>query len=129
VPVEGRVERHAFSLQRARMSRAAAERNYAAALKEMGAVQVNKVQPASTALVAAHKGQKNKQDKTLDKLGLLNLDANYSSYLIRTPTSNIWIVVAIDEQNVNTVAIEEKQAGPAPVHVSAAADDSSFIPN
>jgi hypothetical protein len=110
ITVEGRVERRHFPLARARLSQDLAERNYHAALKEMGGVQVNKVQPSDPDFLAAHGGNKLKSSKESEKLGLLNLDAHYSSYLIRKPDANIWIIVSIDEQNVNTVAIEDRKS-------------------
>jgi hypothetical protein len=107
IRIQGRVERRHFSLSGARMSQAAVARNYAAALKEMGAVQVNQVQPSDPAFLAAHGGPTLKGYNEREKLDLLNGDADYRSYLIRTPTKNIWIVVAIDQRNVSTVSIEE----------------------
>lgn len=113
--VEGRVERRYFSLASAKLSKAAATRNYRAALADMGAVQVNQVQPSDPAVLSRRPA------RARDRLGVRNLDARYSSYLIRTPTRNIWIVVSIDEHNVNTVAIEEQSSLPPAQDLASAA--------
>lgn len=104
--VEGRVVRRHYSLSSAKLSALAAERNYDAALKNMGAVQVNTIQIDDAKLVEAHPELNNTPAvrsafKILDR-------GNYKSYLIRTPKGNIWIAINIDEYNVSVVAIEEK---------------------
>lgn len=104
--VEGRVVQRHYSLSSAKLSALAAERNYDAALKSMGAVQVNTVQTNDDKVIAAHPeldqtAEQRKAFKILDR-------GNYKSYLIRTAKGNIWIAINIDENNVTVVAIEEK---------------------
>ncbi|QYF94358.1 OmpA family protein [Massilia sp. PAMC28688] len=105
-PVEGRVSRRYYSLSNAKLSKLAAERNYEAALKAMGAVQVNQIQMDDPKLLEAHPALREvsglrKTFKVLDR-------GDYKSYLIRTPKGSIWIAVAIDDYNATVVAVEEK---------------------
>jgi hypothetical protein len=103
--VEGRINKRHFDLSSANLSRLAAERNYDAAMKEMGATLVNKVEPSNPAFREANKDLK----PDADKLGILDTDARYSSYLLRTPETNTWIVISIGDGYVSLVAAEEKQ--------------------
>jgi outer membrane protein OmpA-like peptidoglycan-associated protein len=104
--VEGHVVRRYYSLSQAKLSALAAERNYDAALKAMGAVQVNLTQPNDEKFQEAHQEIK---DLTAARKAFKILDhGKYKSYLIRTPQGNVWIAYTIDDYNVNIVAIEEK---------------------
>ena len=104
--VEGRVLQRYYSLSSAKLSALAAERNYDAALKAMGAVQVNKIQLNDVALLQTH--PELKDSATASKAFKILDRGNYKTYLIRTPKGNVWIAINIDENNVTVVAMEEK---------------------
>ena len=105
-PVEGRVSVRTYSLSGAKLSQLAAERNYDNALKAIGAVAVSKMQPNEKAFTELHPEVKNTyESKKIFKI----LDwGKYTTYLLRTPQSNIWIAVCFSEMNVAVVAVEEK---------------------
>jgi outer membrane protein OmpA-like peptidoglycan-associated protein len=121
--VEGRVNRRSYALGNAKLSKFAAERNYEAAMKQMGATLINKVQPSDPAFKEAHKDL---EVDTVGRLGITNTSGKYSSYLLRTPETNIWFVVSIDELNVSVVAIEEKPMAQAVKPLTAAAMHSAL---
>lgn len=105
-PVEGRVSMRHYSMSMAKMSAIAVQRNYENALKAMGAVAVSKMQPNEAAFTKLHPEvadtyESKKNFKVLDW-------GNYTSYLLRTATTNIWIAFCIDSNNVTVVAVEEK---------------------
>lgn len=116
-PVEGRINKRHYTLSSAKLSRLAAERNYDAAMKEMGATLVNKVEPSDPAFKEAHKDFK----LDAEKLGILDTDARYSSYLLRTPATNTWIVISIGDSYVSLVAAEEKHMVQSVKPIAAAA--------
>lgn len=122
--VEGRVSARNFSLTAANLSRLAAERNYDNALKAMGAVAVSKLQPNDPEFIKLHPEvsdtyKSKKQFKVLDW-------GKYTTYLLRTPQTNIWIAVSIDDFNVVIVAVEEKAMEQAVKPLTAAAMQSEL---
>lgn len=122
--VEGRVSARHFSLTSAKLSRLAAERNYDNALKAMGAVAVSKLQPDDPEFIKLHPEvsdtyKSKKQFKVLDW-------GKYTTYLLRTPQTNIWIAVSIDDFNVVIVAVEEKAMEQAVKPLTAAAMQSEL---
>jgi OOP family OmpA-OmpF porin len=119
--VEGRINKRNFSLSSAKLSRLAAERNYDSVMKDIGATLVNKVQPSDPAFREAHSDFDLGSFKGTQKLGVLGTSGKYSTYLLRTPETNIWVVIAIDELNVSLVAVEEKQMTQSVRPLSAAA--------
>ena len=64
--VEGRVEKRQFYNEDAKLSALASRRNYAAAVKALGGVQVNAVDPDNPALVKA-----NPENFDIDRLGMV----------------------------------------------------------
>lgn len=104
--VEGRVSQRFYSLGNAKLSKLAAERNYEAALKSMGAVQVNKIELDDPTLLAAY--PKLKEIAVLRKTFHILDPGEYKSYLIRTPQGNIWIATVLTDDNATIVTIEEK---------------------
>lgn len=117
-PVEGRVSVRHYSLMGANLSRIAAERNYENALKAMGAVPVNKMQPNDDEFIKLHPEVKDKY-KSREQFRILDW-GKYTTWLLRTPQTNIWIAVSIDEYNVSLVAVEEKAMEQAVKPLSAA---------
>lgn len=116
--IEGRVTMRRYYLSAAKLSELAAERNYEAALKNMGAVQVNKVQLDDKNLLEAHPDLKD--DAAVRKTFKIVTQGSYKSYLIRTPKGNIWIAINIAEGAVDVVTIEEKAMAQSIKSLSAA---------
>lgn len=113
-PVEGHLSERYFPPSVAKMSTLAAFRNVDTAVKSLGGVKVNTVQPGDKAFIAQHGGDR---EAILKKLRILNLEETLPSdvptfvqYLIRTPAANIWISFTVfdGENNVSIVVLEEK---------------------
>lgn len=113
-PVEGHLSLRFFPPSAIKMSNLAAFRNYDQVIKSLGGVRVDTVAPGDQAFIARNGGDRN---AILAKLRLLNLEdtgpddvPTFAQYLIRTPTSNVWISFSLfdDKNNVNLVVLEEK---------------------
>ena len=102
--VEGKVEVRHFENRVANISRMAAQRNYEAAMKTLGAVQVNTTGAKDPALVAAN----GEQYGLHKKLRLTEASMVYSSYLLRTPDKNIWMALMFSEDTTGFVVVEEQ---------------------
>lgn len=101
--VEGKVVTRTFDNRFAEMSPMAIRRNYEAAVKGLGAVQVNTVVPEDGALVAAS-GRKYAMRAQLRMDGF---GTSYASYLVRTPDRNIWLALMFSDDRTHIVVIEE----------------------
>lgn len=101
--LEGRVEKRQFYNGDAKLSGLASRRNHEAAIKALGGVKVNLVEPDSTALVAA-----NPENFAIDKLGMREPMLSYDAYLIRTADKNVWITVLTNEARTYLAMVEEK---------------------
>lgn len=113
-PVEGRMSRRLFALDTANLSTLAAYRNYDALIKALGGVQVNTVQPGDKAFIKSNGGARK---AILDKLRLDNLEdklpndvPTFAQYVIRTPSTTIWIAFSItdNDQHVGLLVLEEQ---------------------
>jgi len=112
-PVEGKVHERLFYIHNLKWSPLAAHRNYEAALKAMGATRVDKIHPTNKELVQRNGGN---ESEMLKKMGIGRLDdlkdpevPEFEQWLIRTPTTNIWLSFFLkggDELHLLTV--EEK---------------------
>lgn len=113
-PVEGHLSLRFFPPNVVKMSNLAAFRNYDQVIKSLGGVRVDTVAPGDKAFIARNGGDR---DAVLAKLRLLNLEdtgpdevPTFAQYLIRTPTSNVWISFSLfdNKNNVNLLVLEEK---------------------
>jgi len=111
-PVEGKVFQRKFFLHELKWSPLAAHRNYENALKALGAVRVDKVHPHDDAFVERNGGDSNAMWR---KMGTPSLDRvddpeapGYEQWLLRTPTTNIWLSFFIDQGQVYLQTVEEK---------------------
>lgn len=113
-PVEGHISRRKFFLADIKMSPLAAYRNYDETLKSLGAVHVNTVQPHDPALIAQNGGE---EAKIRERLRLDDVDEalpsdvpGFIQYLLRTPSSNVWICFSVSNQGsvVGLLVVEEK---------------------
>lgn len=111
--VVGRVETRLFDNRFAGMSPMAIRRNYEAAMKGLGAVQLNTVAPEDTALIAAN----GRNHDMRSKLRIDGFGMSYASYLVRTPHKNIWLALMFSNDRTNIVVVEEQAArsGVAPL--------------
>jgi OOP family OmpA-OmpF porin len=100
--VEGHIETRSFAQSNAKMSKMALQRNYEAAIKGLGGVKVNSVSPEDPAFIAANGPDLAK------KLRIPDARMSYDSYLIRTPTSRVWLVLKFNDEVTHITAIEEK---------------------
>ena len=101
--VEGRVDKRQFYNEDAKLSALASRRNYAAAVKALGGVQVNAVDPDNSALVNA-----NPENFAIDKLGVIEPKLSYDAYLVRAPGKNFWITVLTNDARTYLMTVEEK---------------------
>ena len=122
--VEGRVSRRYYSLTSAGLSQLAAQRNYENALKALGAVAVSKMQPNEPAFIKLYP-ELSDTYKSKDRFKVIDW-GKYTTYLLRTPQTNIWIAVCIDEYNVTIVAAEEKAMEQAVKPLTAAVMQSAL---
>lgn len=102
--VEGKVEARAFYNRHADISQMAAQRNYEAALKGLGAVKVNTIPASDPALLAAN----GKHYELHKKLRISQLNLSYDSYLLRTPDKHIWFALMFQDDYTSFVVVEEK---------------------
>jgi OOP family OmpA-OmpF porin len=112
--VEGRTSERWFPIHVANMSVLAAFRNYETAIKSLGGVRVDTVQPFDPAFIARNGGD---NEALLKKLSIPNghLTApgdtpSFSQYLVRTPQGNIWIALFFfdDDLNMSIEVVQEK---------------------
>lgn len=101
--VEGRVDKRQFYNEDAKLSALASRRNYAAAVKALGGVQVNKIDPDNPALLKA-----NLENFDIDKLGMVEPKLSYDAYLVRAPGKNYWITVLTNDARTYLMTVEEK---------------------
>ena len=111
-PVEGKVNERVFSLYNLKWSALAAHRNYESALKALGATRVDKVYPRNEQFVQRNGGS---ESAILKKMGISNLDSmedpelpNFEQWLIRTPSTNIWLSFFLNNGEVRLLTVEEK---------------------
>lgn len=111
-PVEGKVFQRKYFLHELKWSPLAAHRNYQNALKALGAVRVDKVHPHEDVFVERNGGDIN---AIWRKMGTPSLDRvedpeapGYEQWLLRTPTTNIWLSFFIDQGQVYLQTVEEK---------------------
>lgn len=96
-----------------KMSALEAYRNYDHAIRELGAVPVNKVSPNDDAFIARNGGDWNALFKRMhiEKMpdDLPEDVPGFTQYLLRTPDRNIWIGLNLfGNASVNLVVLEEK---------------------
>lgn len=124
-PVEGKVLLRNFSMDKLKWSPLAAHRNYQTALKALGAQRVDKIHPRDDKFVERNGGSSN---KILEKMAVYNLDRpedadipGYEQWLLRTPTTNIWLSFWVYGSYVHLLTVEEKalQQSVQPVPVAA----------
>lgn len=101
--VEGRTDELAFLNSHAKLSALSSRRNYDAAIKALGGVKVNLVDPENEALVK-------KYGERLDSLNASHVGGGgtYDVHLIRTPERNVWITVMITVDKTYVKVLEEK---------------------
>lgn len=107
--VEGRVETRLFDNRFANMSPMAIRRNYEAAMKGLGAVQVNTVSAEDPALIA----ENGREYAMRAKLRIDGFGMSYASYLVRAPEKNIWLALMFSDDRTRIVVVEEPAARPA----------------
>lgn len=100
--IEGRTEKRTFYNSDAKLSALASRRNYAAAVKALGGVKVNTIEPDDPALVNA-----NGETFAIDKLGMIEPQLTYDAYLVRAPGRNIWITVLVNDARTHLMMVEE----------------------
>ena len=112
--VEGKVSIRHFPNNPAKLSVVAAQRNYDEAIKALGGVKVNKLEPTDPAFI---KAQPSGLETLLGKLHINDSPRSdnhglesFSQYLIRTNKTNIWIAVIEENGGITTtlVTVEEK---------------------
>jgi OOP family OmpA-OmpF porin len=107
-PVEGRISERQFPNDPAGLSAIGSQRNYAEAIKTLGGVKVNTIQPTDPQWVRQQGGNV----EALFKQMRLAADGGdtYDMYLIRTLRTNIWIAFSLFDGGLNTrlLVAEEK---------------------
>lgn len=111
-PVEGRVMQRKFFMHELKWSAIAAHRNYENALKEMGAVRVDKVHPYTDPFIERNGGDVSAMFK---RMGIPHIGRmedpdkpGFEQWLLRTPTTNVWMSFALDNGQVYLLTVEEK---------------------
>jgi OmpA-OmpF porin, OOP family len=104
--LDGRVMTRKFAHRDAEMSELEVRRNYENAIRAIGAVKVNTVQPENPAIVAAVGGD----DYFLRKSMLMipDLRMSYDVYLARRGDVRHWIVVTTNDSETGLLTVEEK---------------------
>lgn len=113
--VEGRTSERWFPLSAAKMSKLAAFRNFETAIKSIGGVRVDTVQPIEPAFLARNGGDK---EALLKKLAVPNMTLAaqgdtpaFSQYLVRSPKGNIWIALMFFDNDLNmSIKVVNEQA-------------------
>jgi OOP family OmpA-OmpF porin len=119
--VEGRFYELKFSNEDAKYSPLASRRNYEAAIKALGGVKINTVDPRDDALVK----------KYGDRLSVL-VDPSmatyetYDAYLMRTADRNIWMTVTVHRHHTMVRVLEEKPMEQTVAYVKADAMRSAL---
>ncbi|WP_426117365.1 hypothetical protein [Massilia sp. PWRC2] len=101
--VEGKVVTRTFDNRFAEMSPMAIRRNYEAAVKGLGAVQVNTITPENRALIDAS----GREYAMRIQLRMDGFGTSYASYLVRTPDRNIWLALMFSDDRTHILVIEE----------------------
>jgi len=120
-PVEGRVEKHSFINENAKLSKLAVERNYESLLKALGAIQVNAIEPDTPEI------DRQNIEGLHDKLYAPN-SGSYRAYLIRTPEKNIWLSVGVSDYQTQIMAVDEQPMKQS-VRLTSAAPGSPVLPH
>lgn len=113
--VEGRTSERWFPIDVANMSKLSAFRNYETAIKSMGGVRVDTIQPLDPAFIARNGGDKEALLKKLHlpngQLAAADDTPGFSQYLVRTPKENIWIAVMFFDGDLNlSIRVIREQA-------------------
>jgi outer membrane protein OmpA-like peptidoglycan-associated protein len=103
--VEGRMQERYFRLASSGLSRVEALRNYEQAIKALGGVRINTIQPADKEFVTKNGG--NSVEVFRHNLGINDNNFDYAAYLIRTPRQRAWIAVAVSNSYVYLRTVEE----------------------
>lgn len=113
--VEGKISHRSFSINAIGMSPLGAHRNYETALKQLGATRVDTVSPADPAFIAANGGELETIQKKLRLIGGPDRSdeadiPGFEQYLIRTPSTNLWISFYLFDGSLNLglIVVEEK---------------------
>lgn len=101
--VEGRTNQLAFSNVDAKYSALSSRRNYDAAIKALGGVKVNSIDPDNAALVAQYGDRLKRLDARHVGGG-----ASYDVYLVRTADKLAWITLMVTDANTYVKVVEEK---------------------
>lgn len=111
-PVEGKVHERLFYIHNLKWSPLAAHRNYETALKALGATRVDKVHPLDEAFVERNGGN---ASAILKKMGVPGIPRpedpelpGFEQWLIRTPTTNIWLSFSLSGDELHLLTVEEK---------------------
>jgi hypothetical protein len=111
-PVEGKVLHRKFFLSELKWSPLAAHRNYETALKALGATRVDTAHPADDKFVEHNGGDGAAIWKKMRIPSLNRMEepeaSGFEQWLIRTPTTNIWLSFFIDNGQVGLLTVEEK---------------------
>ena len=111
-PVEGRVMERQFYMHQLKWSDIAAHRNYENALKEMGAVRVDKVHPYTDSFIERNGGDVAAMFKRMGIPFINRMEdpdkPGFEQWLLRTPTTNVWMSFTIDNGKVHLLTVEEK---------------------
>ncbi|MDQ1923894.1 OmpA family protein [Massilia pseudoviolaceinigra] len=116
-PVEGRFRLISFNLEKAKISKFQAQRDYTKAAVDMGGVKVNTVTPDDDKFVEAHGGDRYALDK---KLNFHGNSSSYDVYFVPTPTGRKWMLIMINDSGVRILSVEEKQTASSVNMVTAA---------
>ena len=103
-PVEGKVLRRKFFNDLTGLTQVSSQRNHDAAIKALGGVKIDQVEPDSPQLAEAH----GSSSKVSDKLQLKSYKAEYDAYVVRTKNQVIWFNLAVDKRQTYLTVIEEK---------------------
>lgn len=101
--LEGRLRTISFSNSDADMSALESKRNYENAIKALGGVKVNKVEPGDKAFIAAAG-----PEPVEEKLRFLQFTMSYDVYLIRKGSARHWIVLMVNDSKTRLLTVEEK---------------------
>jgi outer membrane protein OmpA-like peptidoglycan-associated protein len=110
--VEGKILLRNFSMAELKWSSLAAHRNYENALKAMGATRVDAVHPTDEKFIARNGGSERDilKKMSIDDLGERE-DAEvpgFEQWLLRTPTTNIWMSFYVFGSYLHLLTVEEK---------------------
>ena len=101
-----------FFMHQLKWSDMAAHRNYENALKAMGAVRVDKVHPYTDSFIERNGGDVSAMFK---RMGIPHINRmedpdkpGFEQWLLRTPTTNVWMSFTVDNGQVYLLTVEEK---------------------